>query len=210
MSAADDLVALLQGQRPAGGLLQTCRLEVAGGGFYGEEAILERGRAAPIDLSGAEEVRGPGQLALFTDAAAVVADVYGERVGRVWAIGSADPAEPEPMVAVAFDPDLRQERGGVLWDAADHTHADAILLERLVDAGERLVAETGAAYRARAFLIRAWGEAEHGVGLFAVHRLGAAPVRASEWSYAAVLVSGGGGRIVRDPAGEAGPAFARL
>lgn len=215
MSATEDLTSILAGRRPAEGLLQTCRMEAGGGEFYGEEAVLERCRAAPIDLAGAEAVRGGAQLALFGDGIAAVADVHGERIGRIWALGSPEPAEPEPAVAVAFDPDLRQQRGGVTWDAADHPHADAAVLQRLAAAGERLLEEAALdggrpAYRVRAFLIRAWSEGERGAGLFALHRLGSGPVRSSGFDYAAVLVDESGERIVRDRAGDAAAAHARL
>ena len=57
MSATDDLAMILSGKRPAGGVLQNCRMEAGGADFYGEEAILERCRAAPLDLDDAEGVR---------------------------------------------------------------------------------------------------------------------------------------------------------
>lgn len=202
MSAADDLRALLAGRRPRAGLLQNIRLELGGAEFYGEEAVLERGRAAPITLARAEEVRGRAGLAIIGEQVAVVADLHGERVGRVWAVGSLPPAQPEAAVAVAFDPDLQQARLRVFCDAADHPDAAPALLDRLVAAGERLVgAEPG--YRARAFLIRAWGDAARGVGLFAVHRLGPGPIRASGWAHAAVLVTAGEDRVVADQPAQA-------
>jgi hypothetical protein len=197
MSAAEELRSLLAGRRPAAGLLQTVRLELGGTEFYGEEAVLERGRAAPVDLARAEEVRGPAGLALFGESVAAVADLHGERVGRVWVLGALPPAEPEAAVMVAFDPDLLQARAAVFLDAADHPDAAPPLLDRLAAAGARLVeAEPG--YRARAFLIRAWGDAARGAGLFAVHRLGPGPVRASGWSYAAVRVTAEEERVVAD------------
>lgn len=203
MSAADDLVDILGGKRPAGGVLQNCRMEAGGGGFYGEEAILERCRAAPLDLTEATAVRGERGLALFGGIVAAVADLYGERIGRVWVVGAAEFAEPEPAVAVPFDPDLHQERGGMAWDAGDHPDADPALLDRLASAGGRFVEEAaadGPAYRVRAFLIRAWGRGERGAGLFALHRLGPGPVRTAGFGYAAVLINDADERIVRDRA----------
>jgi hypothetical protein len=197
MTARDELRALLVGQRVPGGLLQTVRLELGGAEHYGEEAVLERGRAAPVDLTRVEEVHGPAGLALVGDGVAVLADLYGERIGRVWAVGTLPSGEPEAAVAVAFDADLQQARASVFLDAADHPHAAPDLLDRLSAAGERLVGgEPG--YRARAFLIRAWGNAARGVGLFAVHRLGPGPVRPSGWAYAVVLITAGEQRIVAD------------
>ncbi|PAX07726.1 hypothetical protein [Sphingomonas lenta] len=203
MSAADDLVTLFGGRRPAGGVLQNCRMEAGGGDFYGEEAILERCRAVPVELVVAVPVSGPRGIALFGDGVAVVADLYGERIGRIWVVGATGPAEPEPAVAVPFDPDLAQARGGVSVDAADHPDVDEALLDRLASTGMRLVEEAsadGPAYRVRAFLIRAWGEGSRGAGLFALHRLGPGPVRTSGFGYAAVLVDGAEEHIVRDGA----------
>ena len=215
MSAADELRDLLAGRAPAGGLLQTLRLEAAGAEFYGEEAVLERGRAAPLDLSDPTEVRGVSQLALFAGDVAAIADVYDERIGRAWVLSPGESAEPEPAVAVAFDTDLHQQRGAVMWDAADHPNAAPALLDRLAAVGESLldrITRDGSAYRVRAFLVRAFGSAERGVGLFALHRLGPGPERASGWSYAAVLVDPAGDKVVRDLAGEAAtvPALHRL
>lgn len=208
MSATDNLVTILSGKRPAGGLLQNCRMEAAGGDFYGEEAILERCRAAPLDFGDAEVVRGPHGIALFRKNVAAVADVYGWQVGRIWTVAATEPAEPEPATAVPFDPDLSQARAGVFRDAADHPDVESALLDRLAAAGATLVEEAAAdgerpAYRVRAFLIRAWGDGDRGAGLFALHRLGPGPARASAFGYAAVLVDGADERIVRDRADDA-------
>ena len=207
MSAADELRDLLRGRRPADGLLQTIRLETAGGDFYGEEAVLERGRGAPTDLAEAGAVRAPGHLLLFGADVAAVADLHGERVGRVWALAAGAPAEPEPAVGVAFDPNLAQARGDVSADAADHPALDPAMLDRLVEAATTLLAEIAdgspPAYRVRAFLIRAWSEGGRSAGLFAVHSLGPGPVRAARWSHAVVLVDGADVRTWRDWAGEA-------
>lgn len=208
MTAADELGALLRGERPAPGLLQTIRLEAAGGEHYGEEAVLERCRAAPAALDDAEAIAAPGHLMMVAGDAAAVADLHGERVGRVWLLAGGDPAEPEPRVAVAFDPDLAQARGDVFLDPADHPALAGGHADLLAEAGRRLLDEAAAgegapAYRARAFLLRAWSEGPRACGLFAVHRLGPGPVRASGFSYAAALVDGASMRLVRDRAGEA-------
>lgn len=215
MSAADDLALVLSGQRPAGGLLQTCRMAASDAEFYGEEAILERCRAAPLDLAGWDLVAGQRNVALFGPELAVFADIHEAQIGRIWIVGSGEPAEAEPAVAVPFDPDLRQERGGVFWDEADHPGTEATLVEVLAAAGGRLI-ETAAvdggrpAYRVRAYLIRAWGEGDHGAGLFALHRLGPGPTRRSGFGHAAVLIDGGDEQFVRDPAFTASVQHSRL
>lgn len=206
MSAARDLRLALAGRRPTGGLLQNCRLHAGGAEFYGEEAILERCRRDPHDLHDADAVAGPGHLALFAKRTAVVADLHGERPGRIWLLARGEPAEPEPAIRVAFDPDLAQTRGDVLADAADHPALDPVAYEPLLAAARDLVAEAVGedppAYRARAFLIRAWSEGGRGVGVFALHRLGSGPAREAAWSYATVLVDGDEAKTWRDRAGE--------
>lgn len=201
MSAAHDLKTLLAGKRPVGGLLQTIRLEAGGAEFYGEEAVLERCRAHGHDWNEADAVAAPGHLLLHRKKGAVVADLHGERLGRVWLIGG-EAGEPEPAVLVAFDPDLAQARGDVLAEVADHPRLDPAGFGPLLDAARALVAEVAAddppRYRVRAFLIRAWSEGDRHVGLIALHMLGAGPERPAAWGYAALLVEDGEARHWRD------------
>lgn len=213
MSAAETLRTLLAGQRPAEGVLQTLRLSDSVGEYYGEEAVLERCRAAPMDLADAEIAYGDAQVALFGPARAAVADVHGDHVGRIWAVGSAKPGQPEPAVAVAFDPDLHQARGGVIWGADEHPAASPGLLAALAAAGDTLVdsiARTDGDYRVRAVLIRAFGTEDRGVGLYALHRLGRGPTRQAAWSHAAVLIAPDHPRVVRDAAARSAPLIHRL
>ena len=161
MSARDAMVALAAGDREAvrraDRLLGSCRLMWAGAEAFGEEAVLELFRASPLDLADATLVETGRSAALVGDDAALVADLYEGRIGRLWRIGSGEPPEAEPFVAVAFDPDLRQERGHVHFRAEDHPDLPGDGREALLAAGRTLIDVPGA-HRARAFAARAFGE----------------------------------------------------
>ena len=202
MSARDALIALAAGRRPvdAGGdrLLGACRLHWADVELFGEEAVLELFRAAPLDLGGAMAVATPTGAALIGADAALVADLYDGRIGRLWRLGAGEPPEAEPFVAVAFDPDLRQQRGHVHFRAEDHPALPAGARDAVLAAGHALIDLPGA-HRARAFAIRAFADAERAVALFAVHRLSGGAVRQAGFGHAAALIDPAGGRqLVRD------------
>ncbi len=193
MSVAAHLRALAEGRRPADdGLLGACRLEWRGAEAYGEEAILELFRAAPFAPEGAKLVETACSAAWIGADAALVADVYDGRIGRLWRIGMGDAPEPEPAVSVAFDPDLRQQRGDVLLRAEDHPELARDQVERLIEAGRALTAahDGPPLHRARAWAVRAFTAGDDTAALFAVHRLTGGPTRGGGFGYAAVLLGG--------------------
>ncbi|WP_375396669.1 hypothetical protein [uncultured Sphingomonas sp.] len=210
MSVADHLAALTAGRRPADdGLLGNCRLEWRGGEAYGEEAILELFRSAPFDAGpDAVLVETAASAALVGADGALVADVYDGRIGRLWRIGPGGAPETEPAVSVAFDPDLRQVRGGVLIGPGDHPELDAGKVAGVVAAAEALVAAGGPQplHRARAFAMRAFTGTAGTAALLAVHRLTGGPMRGGGFAYAAIVIDG---PSVADPAPE-GPWAPRL
>jgi hypothetical protein len=214
MSAIDTLRTILSGERPDGGVLQTCRLELDGAEAYGEEAILERLRVAPFAMGrNADWIAGERHVASAEGDCAVFADIYGDEVARIWCLRPGEPARPEPAVAVAFDPDLSQTRGDVSGQQSDHPDLQPGAFPHLIEAGRRLAYDSETpGYRARAFLIRAFSAGNRHVGLFAVHRLGPGPERAAGFSSAiAVLRTDGpallSAHMVRDRAGEAAAAL---
>ena len=198
MNAADVMRALARGERPGDRLLGACRLEWAGAEAFGEEAILELFAAAPLDLAGAQAVETATGCALIADDVALVADLYGGRIGRLWRIGAGEPPGVEPIVAVAFDPDLRQERGGIYLRVEDHPDLAADALPRVTAAGEALIDRRNlVAHRARAFAVRVFSAGERTAALFAVHHLSTGAVRQAGFAYAAALIAGDM-RLVRD------------
>lgn len=205
MSALETVAQLRAGQRPASGLLHICRLHAFGGEAYGEEAIVERFRTMPYAVATGGDplvVAVPGHLALFAGAGAMIADLSGENVSRLWRIGPGTPVLPEPGVSVVFDTDLAQARGDVFFAASDHP-ALAPDASGIVEEIGRDLARNDTGYRARAFAIRAFGNAREGAALFAVHRLSDEKVRSAAFIHVAARWDDAGVTIVRDTVGEA-------
>lgn len=209
MSVVDTLIAFAAGGHPAKGLLHTARLAAFGVEVYGEEAIVERFRCAPFDLSNsAKIVAALEHIAIFDAHKAVFADVCGDNIARIWYLGEGDPGRGEPQVSVAFDPDLAQGCGDVFVAASDHPALAAGAIDSLTLAGRTLARaddpeDSRSVYRTRAFVIRAFGTAIEGAALFAVYRLTGEPVRGSGFAMAAARWTPDGLQIVRDRAGEA-------
>lgn len=197
MSAADALFALAAGRLPGDRLLGACRLQWAGVELFGEEALLELFGTTPLDLEGATIVESDTGAALVGAEVALVTDLYAGRIGRLWRLGAGDVPEAEPFVAVAFDPDLRQQRGHVYFRREDHPALPADVRDAVLAAGRALVDLPGT-HRARAFAIRAFADGERAVALFAVHQLSGGTVREADFGHAVALIEPGGTRLVRD------------
>jgi hypothetical protein len=207
MSAFETIRCLATGTRPISGLLHTARLSALGVEAYGEEAIVESFRAAPLDLSDAATiVEAPGHLAIFDGDNALFADVAVGGIARLWRLSAAEPVPDEAGIAVVFNPDLSQARGDIFFAASDHpalaTDAEAAMMR----AGRALTHDPAeddmVTFRARAFVSRAFGDASDGAALFAVYRLRGGPTRQSGFAMAAAHWNADGMEIVRDKAGE--------
>lgn len=203
MNTLATLRTLAGGDPVAAGILGDCRLESGNVDAFGVEAVADSFRQAPmIDAVTAIAVEARGGLAIFGATEAIVADRFGDAVGRLWRVGHMAPGTPEPAVAVAFDTDLRQARAAVFIDAADHPGLDGAALERLMALGCALVYDRApefAAFRGRAFAVRAFGDVTRGAALFAIHALAVNPVRTPHLTFAAVHWDGAATRIIRDP-----------
>lgn len=199
MSVSDALAMLASGKHPGDRMLASCRLQWAGTEVFGEEAIVEACRDAPVDLGAAVAVETPIGAALVGDDAALIADLYDGRIGRLWRLGAGEPPDAERAVAVAFDPDLRQQRGHVYFRAEDHPALPAGAGGAVLAAGQALIDLPGT-HRARAFVLRAFADAERAVALFAVHQLSGGVVREGGFGHAVALIDQHGGQqLVRDP-----------
>lgn len=210
MSALEALQMLAAGQRPTSGLLHTARLAAYGTEFYGEEAIVEAFRRRPQAISDAVTVLAlPGHIATFDSDTALFADLHGKTIARIWRLGDGDPAAGEPGISVAFDPDLAQARGDVFAAATDHSALETGAFGKVIAAGRSIAQGDFAAYRSRAFALRAFGSATEGAALFAVYRLAGEHARTSGFSMSAVRWTNGSLTVVRDRAGEAALAEAQ-
>lgn len=207
MSALDTIRQLATGSRPTSGLLHTARLSALGIEAYGEEAIVESFRTAPLDLSEAPKiVEAPGYLAIFDGDNALFADIATGGVARLWRLSAAEPVPDEPGIAVVFNPDLTQTRGDIFFAVSDHPALATDAETAVIRAGRALTHDPAeddtATFRARAFVTRAFGDARCGAVLFAVYRLAGAPARQSGFAMAAARWSADDVEIVRDIAGE--------
>lgn len=213
MNALEALKAIAAGERVADALLPPCRLEGMGVEAYGEEAIVHQFRQAPLGgWDDAQTVRSPGHAALFGDGAALVADLYGERILRIWRMSAGDPGEAEPAIGVAFDTDLFQSRRDIAMRAEDHPDFDARGLDAVAHIGRSIAHDWSAGgqpdWRTRPFLLRAFSQGDAGAALFAVHRLGPDTVRSAGFAFAAARFAirdeaDATVHLVRDRAGEA-------
>lgn len=204
MIAVETLTQLRAGQRPMSGLLHNCRLHAFGSEAYGEEAIVERFRSMPYAVTDGDPVvmTAPGHLALFAGAGAMIADLAGENIMRLWRVGPGEPVLPEAGVSVPLDPDLTQSRGDVFFTASDHPALAANAAARVEEIGRALALDDNG-YRARAFATRAFGTRQEGAALFALYRLGDAKIRSAGFVHVAARWSGSDVVTVRDTAGEA-------
>lgn len=203
MSALETLQTMAGGGRPGSGLLHTARMEAFGEDVYGEEAILERFRRDPFAFSEkARAIEVPGHIALHDDNIALVADLAGDNIARIWRLGGGQPAVCEPAGSVAFDPDLAQARGDLFFSASDHPALAAECVQAAIASGESFL-QSITAYRARAFVIRAFGEPQSFALLVAVYQLSGEHVRTSGFSMAAAVCTAGELDFVTDVAGQA-------
>jgi hypothetical protein len=102
---------------------------------------------------------------------------------------------------------LTQARGDVLFAATDHPELATDAVEYVQHAGSRLLQTDNEerdrrAFRARAFVIRAFGDTTGGAALFAVYRLSGNPASQNGFAMAAVRWTTNDVHIVRDLAGE--------
>lgn len=174
MSTETNLCALASGVPFAGDfLLQTCRASAFGTELYGIDAITQSFRSDPIEAE-PRYVETAGHAALLWDDRALVADMAGGHVARLWRLGD-DPVLPrEPALSVPFDVDLAQAGAGVAFAASDHPRLDAAHAGILLEAGQavsrRWRASDGMApLHARPICLRAFSAGNTVIALFAVH-----------------------------------------
>lgn len=190
MSGLDHLRALARGVRPDhDGLLGNARCSWGRSELVSEEAILAAFAAQPFELTGdGLAVETAVGAALVGQDRALVADLYDGRIGRLWSVGGAISEPDEPAIDVAFDADMRQERGDVSFRAEDHPSLDPAAAGPLLAAARTLVERTRAdgRLRVRAFVIRAFGDAQTSAALLSVFSLGNERNRSASFSFAVI------------------------
>ncbi|MEO6152759.1 MAG: hypothetical protein ABIT09_12640 [Croceibacterium sp.] len=198
MSALDHLHALARGDAPAhDGLLANTRCAWGRGAIVGEEAILAAFCQRPFAFDGALGLECQQSAALVGDEDALIADVYDGRIGRLWRVGRGVILPAESAVDVAFDADLRQQRGTVDFRAEDHPQLDRAGAERLLTAARSHVDDVRRAgmLRVRAFVLRAFSASEGCAALLAVFSLSNETSRSASFSYAIVGIAGSGDTV---------------
>jgi len=190
MSAVTHLAAVAEGRRPDhDGLIGNARCEWQGVESMGEEAILAMfSRQTFAPGPDAVEIVARSGAAWIGPDCALVADLYDGRVGRLWRLGPGDAGEREPRVDVAFDPDLSQARGDVLFRREDHPDLDDAASVGLVETASAALAlrRAASALRVRGFVVRAFGSGELAAALLAVYTLSDGSPRSSQFGYAAL------------------------
>jgi hypothetical protein len=203
VSALDHLRAIGRGETPSDdGLLGNARCGWGRGELMGEESILAAFCARPFADADAVAIQTAQGVALIGQDDALIADVYDGRIGRLWRVGDGVALPLEPAIDVAFDLDMRQQRGDVLFRAEDHPELSPACSERVLDAARAHVSQlrrTGA-LRSRAFVVRAFGNEDATAALLAVHTMGNETSRTAGFSYAilAVRAQDASARIVSD------------
>ena len=199
MSALDHLRAVARGDAPSDdGLLGNARCGWGRGELIGEESILAAFCASPFSTDGDVLAIATKQgAALVGPHDALIADIYDGRIGRLWRVGGATNSD-EPAIDVAFDPDMRQLRGDVYFRAEDHPELDGLTAERLLAAARAHVDQVrhAGALRVRAFVVRAFGDADGGAALLSVYAMSNATSRSAGFSYA-IVGMGPGDDLVR-------------
>jgi hypothetical protein len=190
MSGLDNLRVLAQATRPADdGLLGNARCAWGQGELLSEESIIAGFAARPFELEGEllalETQQG---AALIGNKGALVADLYGGRIGRMWRVGGGHEASLEPAIDVAFDADMSQQRGDLSFRREDHPDLDPAASERLLAAGRSLIEQVRreGKLRVRGFVVRAFGSPRASAALLSLFTLGNETQRKASFSYAAI------------------------
>jgi hypothetical protein len=191
MSALAHLRAVARGERPVDdGLLGNARCSWGGADLLSEEAILASFAAHPLefedDVLCVETQQG---AALIGHQGALVADVYQNRIGRLWRLAWETPDYREQSIDVAFDADMRQERGGLSFAPDDHPDLDPTAAQAIIAASRDLikhVQEHDKLLRVRGFIVRAFGGPHASAALISLFTLDNQTHRSSAFSYAVI------------------------
>ena len=190
MTGLDHLKILAQGTRPQNdGLLGNTSFTWGNQTSLGEESILATFTASPFAVEdGMLAVETPMAAALIGANSALVADLYGGRIGRLWRVGGEMTSDAGQAVDVAFDTDMRQERGHLHFRAEDHPGLAPQACDKLLAASAAVIDQIrqNGNLRARGFILRAFGDAHVSTALMSIFTLGNQSRRSASFDYAVI------------------------
>ncbi|MEE4200916.1 hypothetical protein [Erythrobacter sp.] len=191
MSGLANLETLARGNRPENaGLLGTAKLSWSRVDRLSEEDILAVFARHPFDADeNALKIETEMGAAIVSDRGALIADLYGGRIGRLWRIGDEREEEREPVLHVAFDTDMDQGRTtSVHFRPEDHPELPPERHEMILGLVQELVDEQrkAGALRVRAFVVRAFGEGRGAAALVSLFSLSSTGQRSANMDYAVV------------------------
>lgn len=163
MSAIEALAA---GSIDLESLWGACRMESGDCEGFGVEAIADMLRRAPFPEQAPSFSHGALE-GRITDDQALLIERNGPVAVRIWRIGVQPSGQGEKGVMVPFDTDLAQAQRDVFADIADPG-----LCECAVSHARAILARLDA-FRSRAFVLRAGGDAGDGVALYQLYTLSA-------------------------------------
>ena len=193
MSGLDHLRSLAEGRLPADdGLLGNTRCAWGGADLLGDEAILAAFTAHPFSVDDARAVETAQGAALVAADRALVADLYDGRIGRLWRIGGSSPDAADPAVDVAFDPDMRQQRGDLALCREDHPELTPDAAEAIEAAAREMLEaqRRDCNLRSRGFVLRAFGDVSGSAALIALYTMTDEPQRRAGFRFAAIGLGG--------------------
>ena len=201
MSAVDHLRSVGRGETPGDdGLLENVRCGWGRGEVVGHESILAAFCARPFAESDGLAVETAQGAAMIGEEDALIADVYNGRIGRMWRVGRGVAFPDEPAIDVAFDPDMRQQRGAMLFRAEDHPELSSEAAEGILAAAREHLEQLRRAggLRVRAFVVRAFGSGESSAALLAVYSMSNEVSRRIGFSHTVVGIGRGGNRVISE------------
>lgn len=194
MSALDHLRLLAQSKRPDNdGLLGNTRFVWGHDELIGEEAILASFSSAPFDAGDVFSFETSQGAAMIGNDRALIADLYEGRIGRIWRVGGEVALPSKHAIDIAFDADMRQERGDISFRAEDHPELEPDATEALLSASRDLIDQSRRSgnLRVRGFVVRAFGNTRSSVALLSLFTLDNEVRRSAAFRYAVIGIRAG-------------------
>lgn len=215
MSGLTHLEKLAEGSRPAdAGLLGTAKLSWSRVDRMSEEDIISSFAAHPFAIDeGSLLVETAQGAAIIGSDAALLADLYNGRIGRLWRVGDEIEYPEEPVLSVAFDTDMEQGRHtSIRYRWEDHPELPKKWHKRLIGECEAMIdaRRRSNALRARGFIVRAFGRERTAAALLSVFVLSGDGERSASSSYCVIGIDESGESRIVNARGQTGRWTPRL